>query len=101
MHGKNAIDADYFFVKIPMNRAGAEAMMRLAKDGVPFTATGVFTSVQCLLAADLGAAYVAPYITPITASGFDGIEVIREAAEIFRRHGHTTKILGAGFSIES
>jgi len=99
--GPDALPEDAFFVKIPVNKAGVEAMMHLIRDGVAVTATGVFTSAQCLIAGDLGASYVAPYITPITAGGLDGIEVVREAAEMFRRFGHTTKILGAGFSVES
>lgn len=99
--GENAIDREHFFVKIPVDKAGVAAMMKLNGLGLKFTATGIFTSGQCLLAADIGASFVAPYITPITSGGFDGLEVLKEAKALFTRYGHATQILGAGFSVES
>ena len=99
--GKDGIPAEAFFVKIPVNKAGVAAMMQLHKEGIAFTATGVFTAQQGMLAGDLGASYIAPYITPITTGGFDGMEVVREIAEIYRHFSCTTRILAAGFSVES
>lgn len=86
------------FVKIPMTGPGIMAMRQLNKDGISFTATGIFTAVQCLLAADLGASFAAPYITPIIACGGDGIGVVRKSCILLKKHGHGTKILAAGFS---
>ncbi len=100
-NGENAIAKDAFFVKIPVDKNGVKAMMKLRELGIAFTATGIFTAGQCLLAADLGAAFVAPYITPISTGGFEGMEVVRDAKSLFDRYGHTTQILGAGFSVES
>ena len=98
--GQNAIQENTFFVKIPVNKSGVAAMMRLKQEGVSFTATGVFTAAQGLLAGELGASYIAPYITPISTGGFDGLETVREIAELYRRFGYTTKIIGAGISGE-
>lgn len=99
--GDDAIAPDAFFVKVPVNKAGVAAMMRLSKEGIAFTATGIFTAQQGLLAGDLGASYAAPYITPISAGGLDGIEVVREITQLYQRSGCSTKILAAGFSVES
>lgn len=99
--GENGIPQESFFVKIPVNKAGVAAMTRLRGEGIAFTATGVFTAQQGLLAGDLGASYVAPYITPITTGGFNGMEVVREIAQLYQRFGCPTKILAAGFSVES
>lgn len=99
--GENAIPKESLFIKVPVNKEGIAAMMRLKELGVSFTATGIFTSGQCILAADIGASYVAPYITPISTGGFDGMEVVRQARKLFDRYDHSTKILGAGFSVES
>lgn len=99
--GSDAIASDSFYVKIPVNKAGVAAMMKLREQGVKFTATGIFTAGQCLLAADIGASFIAPYITPISTGGFEGLEVVKEARQLYTRYGFTTQILGAGFSVES
>lgn len=99
--GEGGIAPEAFFVKVPVNKAGVAAMMRLRKEGIAFTATGIFTAQQGILAGDLGASYAAPYITPITTGGFDGMEVVREIKQLYQRFGCSTKILAAGFSVES
>src|SRR6266536_3421313 len=54
--------ADNIVVKIPMLEAGMVAVRRLAAAGIKTNVTLCFSSVQCLIAAKAGAAYVSPMI---------------------------------------
>lgn len=99
--GTNALQKDSLYIKVPVNHEGVAAMMRLRQLGIQFTATGIFTSVQILIAGKVGASFAAPYITPIFAHGGDGIQVIKEGKALYDQYGFSTEILGAGFSNES
>src|SRR5256886_11801457 len=61
--------ADNIVVKIPMIEAGMIAVRRLAADGIKANVTLCFSSVQCLIAAKAGAAYVSPFIGRIDDVG--------------------------------
>ena len=87
--------ADNIVVKIPMIEAGMIAVRRLAADGIKANVTLCFSSVQCLIAAKAGAAYVSPFIGRIDDVGQEGMDVIREARVIFDNYGIETEILAA------
>jgi transaldolase len=59
-------------VKLPITRSGAEAGRRLIDTGVPVTFTACYEVHQVLLAAALGARYIAPYLGRIGDLGRDG-----------------------------
>src|SRR5437879_2594319 len=85
--------ADNIVVKIPMIEAGMIAVRRLAADGIKANVTLCFSSVQCLIAAKAGAAYVSPFIGRIDDVGPEGMDVIRKARVLFDTHGTDTQTL--------
>ncbi len=87
--------ADNIVVKLPMLEAGLVAVRRLAADNIRANVTLCFSSVQCLLAAKAGAAYVSPFIGRLDDVGQVGMDVIRETRAIFDRYGFPTEILAA------
>lgn len=87
--------ADNIVVKIPMLEAGMVAVRRLAADGIRTNVTLCFSSVQCLIAAKAGATYVSPFIGRLDDVGQDGMDVIREARQIFDNYAIATQILAA------
>src|SRR5438046_4308424 len=87
--------ADNIVVKIPMLEAGMVAVRRLAEAGIKTNVTLCFSSVQCLIAAKAGAAYVSPFIGRLDDVGQEGMDVIREARAIFDNYQITTEILAA------
>lgn len=87
--------AENIVVKIPMIEDGMAAVRRLSRDGIKVNVTLCFSSVQCLIAAKAGAAYVSPFLGRLDDVGQDGMDVIREARLIFDNYGIETEILAA------
>lgn len=87
--------ADNIVVKIPMLEAGMVAVRRLASEGIRTNVTLCFSSVQCLVAAKAGATYVSPFIGRIDDVGQEGMDVIREARQMFDNYAIATQILAA------
>src|SRR5216110_3488999 len=67
----------------------------LADAGIKTNVTLCFSSVQCLIAAKAGAAYVSPFIGRLDDVGQEGMDVIREARVIFDNYQIATEILAA------
>jgi transaldolase len=87
--------ADNIVVKIPMLEDGMVAVRRLRAERIKTNVTLCFSSVQCLIAAKAGAAYVSPFIGRLDDVGQEGLDVIREARVIFDNYGIETEILAA------
>jgi transaldolase len=87
--------ADNIVVKVPMLEAGMVALRRLATEGIRTNVTLCFSSVQCLIAAKAGATYVSPFIGRLDDVGQEGMDVIREARQIFDNYAIATQILAA------
>jgi len=87
--------ADNIVVKIPMLEEGMVAVRRLTAEGSRTNVTLCFSSVQCLIAAKAGATYVSPFIGRLDDVGQDGMDVIREARQIFDNYAIATHILAA------
>jgi len=87
--------ADNIVVKIPMLEDGMIAVRRLTAEGIHTNVTLCFSSVQCLIAAKAGATYVSPFIGRLDDVGQDGMDVIREARQIFDNYAIATHILAA------
>ncbi|WP_411868032.1 transaldolase family protein [Vulcanococcus limneticus] len=60
------------WVKLPITRAGALAARQLLEEAIPITFTACYEPAQVLLAAALGADYIAPYLGRIGDLGRDG-----------------------------
>src|SRR2546422_709228 len=87
--------ADNIVVKIPMLEAGMIAGRRLAEAGIKTNVTLCFSSVQCLIAAKAGAAYVSPFLGRLDDVGPEGVDVVREGRGVFGNYPNGTEILAA------
>jgi transaldolase len=82
-------------VKIPMTWEGLKAVSALSKSGVKTVVTIVFTASQALLAAQAGAAYVAPFIGRSNDICQDGFKLVADIIEIFKVQGISTQVIAA------
>jgi transaldolase len=82
-------------VKVPMIKAGVKAIKWFTDNGIRTNCTLVFSAGQAILAAKAGAAYVSPFIGRIDDSGWDGMILIEQLAQIFAIQGYKTEILAA------
>lgn len=83
------------YVKIPMIIEGLKATKVLAKEGIKVNMTLIFSPVQALLAAKVGAAYVSPFIGRLDDIGHTGMDIIAEIITIFRNYDIETEVLVA------
>lgn len=72
------------YVKIPLNHEGLQACRALAAEGIRSTLTLVFSPAQAILAAKARAAYICPFVGRLDDTGYDGVEIIRTIAKIYR-----------------
>ena len=82
-------------VKIPMTAEGLKATKVLSKEGIKTNVTLIFSATQALLAANAGATYVSPFLGRIDDISMDGMELVRNIADIFAIHGIETEIIEA------
>ncbi|HVJ44385.1 MAG TPA: transaldolase family protein [Dongiaceae bacterium] len=82
-------------IKIPVTREGLKAGARLIGEGVPVTFTAVYVLEQALFAAQLGAAYAAPYLGRLDDSGVDGLGLIQKMQAVVMRETQVTRLLVA------
>jgi len=80
-------------VKIPATRDGLRAGAQLSARGVPVTYTAVYAPEQAHFAAQLGAAYAAPYLGRLQDGGVDGLAMIAEMQSLL--NGSATRLLVA------
>ncbi|OJE13521.1 fructose-6-phosphate aldolase [Bacillus cereus] len=82
-------------VKVPMTTEGLKAVKVFSDLGIRTNVTLVFSAVQALLAARAGATYVSPFLGRLDDIGHNGMDLIRQIAEIFAIHGIETEIIAA------
>lgn len=70
------VDLRRLVVKIPATREGLRAGGILISQGVAVTFTAVYALEQAHFAAELGAAYAAPYLGRLNDAGVDGLALI-------------------------
>jgi transaldolase len=82
-------------VKVPMIKDGVKAIKWFTDNGIKTNCTLVFSAGQAILAAKAGATYVSPFIGRIDDTSWDGLELIRQLADIYMVQGYETEILAA------
>lgn len=82
-------------VKVPMIRDGIKAIKWFSDNGIKTNCTLVFSAGQAILAAKAGATYLSPFIGRVDDSGWDGMQLIKQIANIFSIQGYNTQILAA------
>lgn len=89
------IDPERVLVKVPVTLQGAETARRLIAEGVAVTFTACYEVPQVLIAAALGARFIAPYLGRISDSGRDGIATLAAMQRCLDGVGSTTRLLVA------
>jgi transaldolase len=87
--------ADNAIVKVPMTPAGLIAGKRLTDDGHRINVTLVFSPAQAILAAEIGAYIVSPFIGRIDDAAADGMHALRQICDIYDVQGYETQVLAA------
>jgi len=82
-------------VKVPMIKEGIKAIRTFNDLGIKTNCTLVFSAGQAILAAKAGATYLSPFLGRIDDSGWEGMQLIREIAEIYAMQDYQTEILAA------
>jgi len=94
--GKRLADiAPNIVVKVPMIKDGVKALRYFYDEDIRTNCTLVFSAGQAILAAKAGATYLSPFIGRIDDINWDGIELIRQIAELYAIQGYDTEILAA------
>jgi transaldolase len=87
--GDNAV------VKVPMTPAGLQTGKRLVDDGIRINVTLVFSPAQAILAAEIGAYIVSPFLGRIDDAAADGMHALRQICDIYDVQGYQTQVLAA------
>ncbi len=82
-------------VKVPMTPNGLVAGKRLVADGIRINVTLVFSPAQAILAAEVGAFIVSPFLGRIDDVASDGMEALRKICDIYEIQGYETQVLAA------
>ncbi|MDX8337246.1 fructose-6-phosphate aldolase [Candidatus Cetobacterium colombiensis] len=86
---------DNIVIKLPMTVDGLKACKVLTSKGIKTNITLIFTASQALLAARAGATFVSPFLGRLDDVGVDSVNLIREIAEIFKKHDIKSEIIAA------
>lgn len=87
--------SEHIVVKIPMIKDGVKAIRYLSDKGIKTNCTLVFSAGQAILAAKAGATYLSPFIGRVNDITWDGIDLIKEIAEVYAVQLYDTEILAA------
>ena len=87
--------ADNAVVKIPMTLDGIRATKTLRDKGIKINMTLVFSPLQALLAAKVGATYVSPFVGRLDDISHNGMELVGQIVNIYQNYGYETEVLVA------
>lgn len=87
--GPNAV------IKLPMTPDGLAAGSRLVADGIRINVTLVFSPAQAILAAEIGAYCVSPFLGRVDDVGSDGMALLRSICDLYAVQGVRTNVLAA------
>ena len=85
--------SEHIVVKVPMGPVGLQAVQVLKKKGIKTNVTALMTVNQAMMAALAGATYASIFFARINDIGHDGLEVIHQAAALYKQSGFKTKII--------
>lgn len=82
-------------IKVPMTKEGLKAVKVLTSEGIKTNVTLIFSANQALLAARAGATYVSPFVGRLDDIGNEGMDIVRDIANIFELHNIKSEIIAA------
>lgn len=92
---KLAAISNNFVIKIPATEAGFKALWILSEKGIRVNLTLVFSPIQALQAARMGAAYVSPFVGWKESAGEEISHMVEEIVAIYRNYDFKTEIIVA------
>ena len=87
--------ADNIVVKIPLIKEGLKAVKTLSGEDIKTNVTLCFSSVQALMAAKAGAAYISPFVGRLDDISHRGMDLIEEIVTIYDNYGYETEVIVA------
>jgi transaldolase len=87
--------APQIVVKIPMTEEGLKATKDLTCLDIKTNVTLIFSANQTYLASKAGATYASIFVGRLDDIGHDGMEVVRDTIEIYRKHDLNTQLITA------
>jgi transaldolase len=78
-----------------MTKEGLKATKILAEQGIKVNMTLVFSPMQALLAAKVGAAYVSPFVGRLDDISHYGMDLVRQIIAIYDNYGYATEVIVA------
>mmetsp|Transcript_11068 Transcript_11068/g.16762 ORF Transcript_11068/g.16762 Transcript_11068/m.16762 type:complete len:297 (-) Transcript_11068:1110-2000(-) len=91
----SSMDRARIVIKVPVTKEGTEAARMLMESGVRVCLTACYNSRQAIIAAGLGAEYLAPYLGRMDDNGKDGMGEIKRMQDIVQGMGSSTRIFAA------
>lgn len=85
------------YIKVPANEVGIKTIKILKQNGYNVTATAIYSLQQAMLAASVGADYVAPYFNRMCNCNYDMPSVISDMVKLYEVNSLKTKLLVASF----
>jgi transaldolase len=82
-------------VKCPVTPDGFAAVRELGRRGINTNMTLCFSPNQALLAAEVGATYISPFLGRVDDISNDGMGLLADIVEIYRTQGYQTLVLAA------
>jgi len=82
-------------IKVPCTRAGLAACRTLAEENIKVNVTLIFSAAQAILAAKAGATYISPFVGRVEDNSFDGPQLVKEIAALYREQMVRTEVLAA------
>ncbi len=82
-------------IKIPMIVEGIKAVKKLTTEGIKTNVTLVFSAVQALLAAKVGATFVSPFVGRLDDIGAPSMDLIGDIVSIYDNYGYQSEIIVA------
>ncbi len=87
--------ADNIVVKIPLIKEGLKAVRTLTGDGIKTNVTLCFSSIQALMAAKAGAAYISPFVGRLDDISHKGMDLVEQILVIYENYGFDTEVIVA------
>jgi transaldolase len=82
-------------VKIPMTTEGLKAVKILSSENIRTNVTLIFSSMQALMAAKAGAAYVSPFVGRLDDISQVGMDLVSDIMNIYGNYGYETEVIVA------
>jgi len=87
--------ADNIVVKIPLIKEGLKAVKTLSGEDIKTNVTLCFSSVQALMAAKAGAAYISPFVGRLDDICHRGMDLVEQIITIYDNYGYETEVIVA------